>query len=68
MKIERNGKMYVKCEMCEKFATFDNCTKLGWDWFTGYLSRTHHYCAAHKTSESRNSTFDLSRIKPERPE
>jgi hypothetical protein len=63
MKIEKDGRTYVQCEMCERFATFDNAVKLGWDWFTGYLSSTRHYCPQHKGSPERNEMFARSRDK-----
>lgn len=60
-----------KCEMCD--ATFEykdwrspECRD--WDWFTGYLGRTHHYCPKHKNSPERNEMFKLSYVKPPPPE
>jgi len=64
MEVIRNGKKYCKCEQCEKFATFDNAVKLGWDWFTGHLGRVHHFCTTHSDSKTRNDTFAMSRVKP----
>lgn len=63
MEITQDGKKYCKCEQCEKFATFSNAVKLGWDWFTGRLPRVHHYCSLHKNSSSRNATFRLSGLR-----
>ena len=60
MNIERAGKQFVKCEMCEKFATLSNACALEWDWFTGRLDNTHHYCKEHKKSKERQVMFDLS--------
>lgn len=63
MNIEKDGRQYVKCEECEKFATLENASKLGWDWFTGYLTRTNHFCSRHKGSELRRALFNESRTK-----
>lgn len=60
MKIEKNGREYVKCELCPRYATFDNAAKLGWDWFTGTLPRVHHYCKTHSDHPLRNETFKLA--------
>lgn len=56
MEIDR-GRKLVQCEECSAFATFDNAVKLGWDWFTGALPRTHHYCVKHRNSAARNRVF-----------
>ena len=44
MIVNQHGKEYAKCELCPKFATQANAYKLGWDWFTGILPRSYHYC------------------------
>lgn len=64
MKRVIDSKEYVQCEVCRKFATLDNAAKLGWDWFTGYLQRTHHYCKQHSDSPQRNEAFRLRMQKP----
>lgn len=65
MEIERGGLRYVHCELCNKFATLHNADALGWDWFTGSLPRTHHYCTKHKTSRQHDVALANSRIKQE---
>lgn len=64
MNIRKDGKEYVRCELCQRFATFDHAAQLGWDWFTGTLDRTHHYCREHKTSDQRNIALKNSGVKP----
>ena len=34
----------VQCEKCNKFATLENAARLKWDWFTGALESTVHFC------------------------
>jgi hypothetical protein len=58
-----DGRRYVECEVCKKFATFDNAVKLGWDWFTGSLDHTHYYCTKHRTSPERNAAFARGQLK-----
>lgn len=57
-------KEYVRCELCDAFATITNASKLDWDWFTGYLPRTHHYCKAHADSMERNFMYENSLKRP----
>lgn len=58
------GKEHVRCELCEEVATYDNAAKLGWDWFTGFLKNTHHYCARCKTKPERRVAFEKSMTPP----
>ena len=61
------GKEYVKCELCPKFATLHNAGLLGWDWFTGRLPETVHYCHVHARSPERNMAYDKAmEMKPVR--
>ena len=62
MKIRHKGGEYVKCELCEKFATLENADRLGWDWFTGYLSRCHHYCKKHTGTPDYLAAKDASQM------
>lgn len=38
-----------------------------WDWFTGWLDRTYHYCPKHKRTREHDEMLKLSRIKPDAP-
>jgi hypothetical protein len=38
----------------------------GWDWFTGYLPRTAHFCPKHKGNELRNRLFGIGEVPPEK--
>lgn len=53
----------VACDQegCKAFATQANAATLGWDWFTGVLPATRHFCAKHAWSEQRNEEFANSR-------
>lgn len=66
MKIERNGVEMIKCEECDEVSAIPVAGKRGWDWFTGFLPRTHHYCPKHNASQQHNATFKHSRIRQER--
>lgn len=55
------GKVYVRCECCNAFATLTNAAILDWDWFTGSLPWTKHYCRRHKRSDEREQEFAKSR-------
>lgn len=46
---------------CKAFATQANAAALGWDWFTGLLPETRHFCAKHARSDQRNEEFAKSR-------
>lgn len=59
--VDERGRDMVRCECCVAFATFDNAVKGGWDWFTGWLPKTVHYCAKHKNSAERDVMFVKSR-------
>lgn len=37
----------------------------GWDWFTGYLPRTAHFCPKHAKNELRTRLFEIHEMKPE---
>ena len=63
VEIERDGLKYVKCEECPAFATIQNAGKLRWDWFTGFLPRTHHWCGKHTGSRMYKATLNASRTK-----
>lgn len=62
MEIEKAGVAYVQCEECPAFATILNAGKLHWDWFTGSLPRTHHWCGKHTGSRMYQATLKASRI------
>jgi hypothetical protein len=36
------------CELCKRRVALNDPACLNWEWFTGYLDRTHHYCPEHK--------------------
>jgi hypothetical protein len=37
----------------------------GWDWFTGYLPKTVHFCPQHKTNELRDRLLKIGEHKPD---
>lgn len=51
----------IKCDLCNKRASIADADKQGWDWFTGTLGRTMHYCPEHAKTPERNRAFDKSR-------
>lgn len=55
-----------KCEMCERqLPKKTGPDSVNWDWFTGWLSRTVHFCPMHKNTPERHGLFRLSRKKPD---
>ena len=54
----------VGCELCSAKASVEAADSAGWDWFTGTLRRTMHYCPAHKKSPERDRAFEKSRQVP----
>jgi hypothetical protein len=58
----------MKCVVCgahspEPFGTLPLAH--GWDWFTGYLDETAHFCPRHANSGMRHLLHDLSQRKPD---
>lgn len=51
----------IKCELCHSRASIADADRDGWDWFTGALRRTVHYCPKHSKSQERESAFEKSR-------
>ena len=51
----------IKCDLCHTRASITEADKQGWDWFTGTLGRTMHYCPEHAKTPERNRAFDKSR-------
>ena len=51
----------IKCELCDAilYSKYSDQAQ-GWDWFTGYLDRTMHYCPTHSRSSERNDMFERS--------
>lgn len=67
MKVNRtdaSGELYIQCELCSRQASMQEAAQSSWDWFTGYLRMTVHYCPIHSRSPERNSAFEKSRTKP----
>jgi hypothetical protein len=57
--------MVYKCEICPQIMDEKSCRDASaWDWFTGYLDRTVHFCEAHRRGKVRRFLFDLSRKVP----
>lgn len=55
----------IGCELCRAYVcSMDEAMRDGWDWFTGYLDRAHHYCKKHATSAERNLMYQRSQAKP----
>jgi hypothetical protein len=53
------------CEICGKVLDNKFCREaLDWDWFTGYLPRTVHFCPEHKASSVAKELFNKSQVKP----
>ena len=58
--------MIAKCLICGTILPGTNKREsLQWDWFTGYLRVTVHFCPAHKTNELQGRLLKVSRRKPE---
>jgi hypothetical protein len=57
----------VNCEVCGIPGGENKLSEdaQAWDWFTGYLDRTVHFCPIHKGSAKREELFRLSKIKKE---
>ena len=51
----------IKCDLCKRRASIEVADKQGWDWFTGILRRTMHYCPEHSKTPERNRAFEKSR-------
>lgn len=45
------------------FVATANAHTLGWDWFTGWLPATRHFCKKHADSPQRNADFAKSKVK-----
>ena len=57
-----------KCELCERVLPDKLSSEArGWDWFTGYLTETVHFCPDHANSPKHDALLRESRIKPEVP-
>jgi hypothetical protein len=43
----------MKCAACGKLGPADKCSPeaQSWDWFTGYLANTVHFCPKHVNSK-----------------
>ena len=48
----------VRCELCERRANLIHAGANGWDWFTGKLRMTVHYCPDHARSDERNRAYE----------
>jgi hypothetical protein len=57
--------MNDKCEMCDAIlkSKFVPESK-AWDWFTGYLDQTLHFCPVHRRSKEHDEWLELSKVKP----
>jgi len=55
----------MKCIVCGKEGPnkFTKKAAQTWDWFTGYLKETVHFCPAHKNSPERAELWRQSQIK-----
>ena len=51
----------IKCDLCNKRSSIADAEKQGWDWFTGMLGRTMHYCPEHAQTPERDRAFGKSR-------
>jgi len=50
----------VRCEECDATSAILSAGKMGWDWFTGSLPRTHHWCPKHVGSTMYKATHNES--------
>lgn len=57
------GHSAIKCDLCSRTSPSIYAANVqGWDWFTGSLDRTYHYCQEHATSQERDMAFEKSRL------
>lgn len=55
------------CEICGEMGPSKQTREAEtWDWFTGWLPATVHFCPAHKDSSERHELFRKSQVKPDR--
>lgn len=61
-----DGRAMMRCDhsACTVSVAVSNAGTLGWDWFTGWLPDTRHFCKKHASSEQRNHEFARSREAP----
>jgi hypothetical protein len=49
----------MKCLVCSAEADKYSSEGMKWDWFTGMMKQTAHFCPNHKDSEYRNKLFAI---------
>jgi hypothetical protein len=57
----------MKCTICGKQGPENKFSQEAfqlWDWFTGYLKETVHFCPLHKDSPERHALFARSQQRP----
>lgn len=59
----RNGERY-RCDCCGAEVWTAAAETRRWDWFKGYLERTHHYCQDCKDNDEARAMLEKSRVKP----
>lgn len=53
--------MPFKCEMCDAVLKSKfSLEAFAWDWFTGYLGATNHFCSKHRHSREHDDLLVLS--------
>ncbi|MCR1005756.1 MULTISPECIES: hypothetical protein [Stenotrophomonas] len=64
--VAADGRAMMRCDQsaCTVSVAVSNAGTLGWDWFTGWLPDTRHFCKKHASSEQRNAEFARSREAP----
>jgi len=61
MKVNIEGKEFIQCESCIATTTvLSREAYEHWDWFTGELARTYHWCPKHKDSFERKAIWAVS--------
>lgn len=55
----------MRCEACGRLGP-DKLSReaQGWDWFTGFLLRTVHFCPEHTDSDLRKELWKISQDRP----
>jgi len=59
----RNGENY-RCDCCGAEVWHTDSEARKWDWFKGYLERTHHYCPSCKDGSEAAAMLAKSTAKP----
>jgi len=61
----KNGMLFC-CDLCKSEIGKYEAAKAGWDWFTGTLTRTRHFCPDCKDSKYRHDLYERYMSHPKR--